>query len=225
MDPKTWDKIYDAVSSAVSKLHPAQIPPVVLAPAVGAGVGGLGGAVLSDDGAELRGALQGATLGGLMGAGTGLGAVALQKLMPTANQAALIGGALGGGLGGVIGQRRISPWVGDLLKQEATDKILQERELRAQLAQEELMQRQAAGLGGIKMGAQNEQAMNKQAMEKEAAERMDAFEHGLNVWLQEKGIEKEAFAVACGVTPAEFVPAARLWYEETVTALAAQQNG
>jgi hypothetical protein len=79
----------------------------------------------------------------------------------------------------------------------------------------------AAGLGAAAGGGATYAAMKKKDDEKEAsfqdAQRVAAFDFGMEVFLKEKGIDKEAFAKEVGLgTSAELAPATIKWLNQTL---------
>ena len=162
--------------------------PVLSSALMGASTGAPLGAALSEEGVTGRGAVQGA----LLGAGAGaLGGPVLHKfhsIMPGPEKTLALGALTSGALGGAVGQRHLSPWVMEHLKAlaeaEAEDVVDRKRRRRGEPKEASVMD------------------LKKEAeMEKEAVIRTSAFDFGMEAYLTDLGMEKEAFAKACGVEP------------------------
>lgn len=178
--------------SQIIKKHPT-----LVAALLGGAIGAPTGALFSDEGAEARGGLQGALLGAGAGAGGGMLARGMAKAAPSPAKALLVGGALGGAVGGVAGQRRLSPWVIDNLKQltqggskEATD-----------------------------MSQESGNGIDKAAMDKEAVDRTNAFDGGMDEFCRVHGIDKAQLSKAANVAnPEELAGATIAWLSEQAKA-------
>jgi hypothetical protein len=196
-------------------------------PLIGAGAGGVTGGIFSDEGATLRGALQGA----LLGAGAGLGGSIIQRFDPS--QAALAATLLGGGVGGLIGQRRVSPWSVEKMKLKELEKIEKRRKLHAadEAEKEErvvgeagMEKEQSAKESDMSIAEKAEEVRKALGSEKKTAaaepeamsdadfqEHANAFEFGIDTFCKEAGIEKKALAQAAQVPEEHFTLAALAW--------------
>ena len=155
---------------------------------VGALAGGALGAPIglarSEEGEEMRGALA----GGLTGAGVGaLGGMATKKLQDVMDALAgtrggqiAAAGGVGGLIGGGIGAAKMAPWVKRRLMRQAGGE--------PEMANEENKEAQMA----------NEETVKQAEQEKVAADRISAFDFGVTLFCDERGINKQAFAEALG---------------------------
>jgi hypothetical protein len=209
---------------------------VAALPVIGAGVGGLTGGIFSDEGATLRGALQGALLGG----GAGVGGTLIRRFDPT--QAALAATLLGSGVGGLIGQRRVSPWTVEKMKLKEMDKMERRRKLRdedeaeeaklvaeeagipagATAAEEMMKKQQSAKESDMSIAEKAKEVRAALGTEKKAAapeamsddefqEHANAFEFGIDEFCKKSGIEKKALAQAAQVPEEHFTLATLGW--------------
>ena len=185
--------------------------PHIAAPLLGAGAGGLTGAVFSEEGAGQEGATRGALLGAGLGAGAGLGLGALRNAMP-GYQTALLGGTLaGGGLGGIFGSTHPSAIKVERMKRDEDERRTRRRERLEKAEQEKqsslkgdaAMAEQAAGPAGTQTKEAEVEAMT--------AERMVAFEFGMEAFCKEAQITSDQLAQAAGVSRAYLVPATVNW--------------
>jgi hypothetical protein len=209
-------------------------------PLIGAGAGGLTGGIFSDEGASLRGALQGA----LLGAGAGVGGTLIKQFDPS--QAALAATLLGGGVGGLIGQRRVSPWsvekmkLNELEKMEKRKKLEEEDEAARTAAEEAGIPPESVVGTGVDQGMKKEQSAKKESdmsiaekanevrealgLNKRATapapeamsdadfqEHANAFEFGIDSFCKDAGIEKKALAQAAQVPEDHLTLATLAW--------------
>jgi hypothetical protein len=185
--------------------------PYIAAPALGAGVGGTAGGIFSEEGAEGRGALQGALLGAGMG---GLGAAAtsaLHSVTPTAEHALMLGALGGGAFGGLAGQRRLGPWGVKQREMQEEEKRRKAEDAERRIdeeAQAKEQDKEAAAMD--KVTPENARAAVKaEGLDKEALDaRVKAFDFGVDLLCEAEGIDKKAFAEAYGLQSAdELTPA------------------
>ena len=190
-------------------------------PVAGAAAGGVTGGLFSDEGAEARGALQGALLGAGVGLGGKMGLEALKRV--DAGDLALGGTLAGGGVAGLIGQRRLSPWVLEKLKLQEKEKA--ERWSRVHRPprggiDKDGSAKENGNMGMQEMLKQAREALNPDvpAEKKAGAEdfdtRLNAFEFGMEAKLKDLGIEKSAVAQAAQAPEGELALRTLAWVTE-----------
>jgi hypothetical protein len=178
-------------------------------PLLGAGAGGVVGALGSDENARLRGALQGAALGagaGALGSTVNTSADRLGEALrriPHAIKDVVGPSVIGGGaLAGLMGASEASPYEIEKLRLAAEEKAERERRV-LQLLQE--LETKETNMST----PEEKKAEEKQAVER--AEKMLAFEFGIDTALDNMGLDKEATAKACGVSVSELPEALLSW--------------
>ncbi len=201
--------IYDVVAQF------AQKHPTALASLAGAGVGGLTGALTSEEGEEHKGAIGGAALGaggGALAGSIGLNARKLMEaLTPSPEKALLTGGIAGGAYAGYHGRAGLPAWV--------KKRLMTQSDLAGESARDEDMNqlgldKGASHMSDIKNDASSaRENLTKQAeLEKMAAEKIAAFDCGMDIYCDEKGINKEALAKAHGINDVtELAPRTIAW--------------
>jgi len=184
--------------------------PTLTAALTGAAAGAPVGAAFSEEGVEGRGAVQGALLGGSLGAVGGPAAKLLRSLVPSPQKALIVGGIGAGTLGGLLGQRKLSPWVMEHLKALADEEAKETMSRR--VAKSEKPEDKEAS---VKM---SQATLEKQAeIEKEATDRTLAFEFGMDTFMKNAGVRKNDFAKAAGVeNPAELTDRTIAWVSDNL---------
>ena len=116
-----------ATAAAASNLKSVLLQyPKLSATLLGALIGGTGGAIASESGAEGRGALQGAFLGGGLGLAGGMAGKGIASMAPKPEDALLMGSAAGGVAGGLMGKRKLEPWMTHRQEKQSMDKQAEE---------------------------------------------------------------------------------------------------
>lgn len=169
--------------------------PWLLGALIGGGIGAPVGMLRSDEGEEARGAAAGALGGAGLGALGGLGADTLGKLLSSQKSQMVLGGLAGVG-GGMLGASRLAPWVKKRLMRQAETEPPMERPKEAAMGNEtEKAAKEAAKDMANEARAELEKAA---AMEKDALAHVRAFDFGIDLFCQENGINKQAFAEMLG---------------------------
>jgi len=185
----------------------ARKKPWLVGALAGGAIGAPIGLVRSEEGEELRGALTGGLAGAGVGALGGMGARKLQDVIDAiagsrGGQIATAGG-LGGLVGGGIGAAKMAPWIKKRLMRQAggEPEMMEEENKEAQMANEPEM-KTLAQIKAEKQGAQQpaqQPEQEKQAeLEKVAADRISAFDFGIDLFCNENGLNKQAFAETLG---------------------------
>jgi hypothetical protein len=185
--------------------------PAVL-PTVGAGVGGLTGGVFSDEGATLRGILQGA----LLGAGAGMGGEAIRRMRFQPETVGLGVTMAGAGAGGLMGQRRVSPWAVEKMKLEELEKRREQRKLREVLGISEEKEGAFMATPDEARTALKKEAEQTKMSEVEFNDRLKAFDFGMDVFFgsEHAKMDKKATAEGHGVEETDLAPAAVVWLQK-----------
>jgi hypothetical protein len=166
---------------------------------VGALAGGALGAPIglmrSDEGEEMRGALAGGLTGAGVGALGGMGAKKLQDVIDaiaTRGQQIAAAGGVGGLVGGAVGASKMAPWVKKRLMRQAggEPEMAEEENKEAQMANE---------TEKVVKDLTKDMPAEKQAeQEKVASDRVNSFDFGIDLFCQENGLNKQAFAEMLG---------------------------